>query len=288
LLGGGFGILKPETSKNFTIGAVWTPEFADLSLAIDYFDIEILDQISTLSATAIITGCYNSSDFENEPLCDLITRGFEQTPPDPTVPNRITEVQATFINVNSQTNKGIDFTGRYRTDTRWGPIELNTQWSHQLEDEIQLLAQSQTTYLNGGLGEPDWTGFGNIMIDPTDKLTLRYRFDYIGHQNTLQSLAAFANTAPEDLPDGAGNYQVEQSLNNTVNLKTDLESMFYHGISAEYEMSNGLTVRGGINNLFDENPPFASTASQAGNSPVVSQYDLRGRRFFLNFSKKFD
>jgi len=286
LLGGGFGVLAPETSENFTMGAVWTPEFADLSLAIDYFDIKILDQISTLSSFGIIQGCYNSTNFENEPLCDLLSRGQDLSPPDPTSPFRITEVQATFINVNSQTNKGIDFTGRYRKDTDWGPVEINTQWSHQLEDEIQLLAESQTEFLNGGLGEPEWTGYGNIEFEPTDELTLRYSFDYIGHQNTIRSI--FPETPEGDLPDGAGNYQVQQTNDQTVNWKTDLESMFYHGISAQYEMDHGITLRGGINNLFDENPPFASSASQAGNSPLVSQYDLHGRRFFLNFSKKFD
>ena len=43
--GGGFGVLEAETSESNTIGIVWTPGFANLSVSLDYFDIQVDDQV---------------------------------------------------------------------------------------------------------------------------------------------------------------------------------------------------------------------------------------------------
>ena len=279
--GGGFGILKPESSKNYTAGFILTPDFADLSIAVDYFDITILDEISTLSAGQIVSGCYNSADFANEPLCNLFNRGIDNTGA-----FRIDSVSATFINVNSQTNRGIDFTMRYRKDTKWGDFDFDTQWSHQLEDEIQLLAADSVEFLNGGVGEPKWTGLANLTFAPKDNLLIRYGINYIGSQNGLRN--RFSET--EDLSsvlEADGGFTVQQD-GQTVYWKTKLEPTIYHSLSAQYQAGGGWTVRAGINNLFDEHPPFTSSDSVRGNAPIVSQYDLRGRRAFLNVSKKFN
>ena len=102
--GGGFGRLVPETSRNYTVGAVFTPDlgFGDLSLAVDYFDITVKDEIATLSPAAIVGGCYASQDFANEPLCDLFTRGADPG----TGVFRLDNVTATFININDQSQPG--------------------------------------------------------------------------------------------------------------------------------------------------------------------------------------
>jgi len=278
--GGGFGVLRPETSENYTAGFVLTPNFADLSIAVDYFDITILDEISTLSAAQIVSGCYDSADFANEPLCNLFNRGVDNTGA-----FRIDSVTATFINVNSQTNRGLDFTLRYRTDTKWGTFDFDTQWSHQLEDEIQLLAEDSVEFLNGGVGEPKWTGLANLTFAPQDNLLIRYGINYIGSQDGLRN--RFSET--EDLSsvlEADGGFTVQQD-GQTVYWKTKLEPTIYHSISAQYQLDDSWTIRAGVNNIFGEEPPFTSSDSVRGNAPIVSQYDLRGRRAFLNVSKKF-
>ena len=281
ITGGGFGVLEPETSDNKTIGFVLTPGFADLSLAVDYFEIQINDEISTLSASQIVTGCLDSANIANEPLCDLFDRGL-----DATGPFRIDEVRASFININTQSNKGLDFTARYRTDTPWGPVSVNTQWSHQLEDEILLLADGNSQFLNGGVGEPEWTGLGNVSLQATDNWQIRYSFDYIGKMDTLRT--RFDDIEDYSTQIGAdGGFTLNQD-GTTVYTKFILEPTWYHSISTQYEMDGGWTFRAGINNIFDEHPP-ASTLSQTWGNTIGlgSQYDLRGRRAFLNVSKKF-
>jgi len=282
LQGGGFGVLEPETSDNFTVGVVVTPDFADMSIAVDYFDIVVKKEISTLSAGQIVAGCYGSQNFATEPLCDFVDRGFELTPPDPTAPLRIANVRATFININEQTNRGLDFTFRYGRDTKWGRLNINSQWSRQLKDEVQLLAEDAVEFLNGGVGEPKWTGVANFTLEPRDDLLVRWGIDYIGTQEGLRNrfsespdYIAFAN---------AGNFTVNQD-GQTVFWKTKLEPTIYHSLSAQYQRDDGWTIRAGINNIFDEHPPASSSDSILGNSPLVSQYDLGpcARHFFARY-----
>ncbi len=289
-LGGGFGQLNAESSKNYTIGAVFTPDlnFGDLSLAVDYFDITINDEITALSAANVIRGCYASQDFANEPLCDFFNR--ERDIPaggagDTGAPLRIVDINARFQNVNSQKNSGIDVTLRYGQDTKWGRVNLSSVWSRQLTDEVQLLAQSRTQFLNGGIGEPKLTGTTNFTFEATDNILLRYGIDYIGGVDALRS--SFPQQPISSITGlGAdGSYSFAQD-GTTVFAKRYLEAVIYHSLSAQYK-NDDWAFRAGVSNIFDEHPPATTLQSTFGNSPIVSQYDLLGRRVFLNVSKEF-
>ena len=65
----------------------------------------------------------------------------------------------------------------------------------------------------------------------------------------------------------------------------------YFDLSFSWNATKALTLNGGINNLFDKDPPLASQgvlAASFGNGntyPVV--YDALGRRVFLSASYKF-
>ena len=290
-LGGGFGQLNSETSKNYTIGGVWTPEFefGDLSLAVDYFDITINDEIVTITAADVVRGCYASQNFATEPLCDFFNR--ERDLPaggsgDTGSPLRIVDINARFANVNSQKNTGLDFTLRFRKDTNWGMFNLSSVWSRQLTDETQLLAQSRTRFLNGGIGEPKLTGTTNFTFEPTDNILVRYGVDYIGGVDSL--ISSFSDQPISSITGfdaNDGSYSFSQD-GTTVFAKRFLEKTIYHSLSAQYK-TDGWAFRAGVNNLFDEHPPATTLQSTFGNSPIVSQYDLLGRRFFVNVSKNF-
>jgi len=62
----------------------------------------------------------------------------------------------------------------------------------------------------------------------------------------------------------------------------------YLDVSASYALSKNVTLRGGINNLLDKDPPIAATGAPYGNGntyPVV--YDALGRRISLNVAVTF-
>ncbi len=266
--GGGFGVLKPETSQNYTVGAILTPSFADLSIAVDYFDITIKDEIDTLSAGQILAGCYNSENFATEPLCNLFTRN-----PPGNDAYRIVDVNATFINVNMQQNSGVDFTLQYGQETPIGHFDLTTQWTYQIRSRGLLLASDQIEDFNGELGEPKLTGFANITYDPGKNWRLRWNINYIG---STSNQARFDRNNPNPTLYG-----------RPVTYKVTTETTIYHALSFEYVRENGWIIRGGVNNIFDEAPPAISRAD-SGNSPIRSQYDYLGRRGFINITKEFN
>ncbi len=47
------------------MGLVWTPTFANLNVALDYFDYNIKGEITQLSAANIVFGCYGSTVYPN-------------------------------------------------------------------------------------------------------------------------------------------------------------------------------------------------------------------------------
>lgn len=263
--GGGLGTLEPETSDNFSAGVVWTPGFADLSVAIDYFDIEINDEITTLTAQQILSGCFTSETFPNEPLC---TR-FDRNPAGPDG-FRITDVRAQFINVASQVNEGFDVTLRYNHETPWGDLTIDAQATHQLESFTQLDALGDIEDLNGEYGEPETTGYVNFLLDTDTNWDFFWGIDYIdGTDQTERSSADVGTTL----------------YGNPVRYKYFTEEVIYHTLSTEYTRDDW-TFRIGISNLFDEHPPAVSDAD-SGNSLIVSQYDYLGRRMFVNLTKTF-
>ena len=67
------------------------------------------------------------------------------------------------------------------------------------------------------------------------------------------------------------------------------EAQWYHGASVQYR-GDEFVVTLGINNIFDEIPPFVSVgaATRRGNAALVgTQYDYRGRTGFVRVSKAF-
>ncbi len=263
--GGGLGTLEPETSDNFSAGVVWTPSFTDLSVAVDYFDIEINDEITTLTAQQIVQGCYTSDTFPAEPLCARFDRN-------PAGPDgfRITDVRAQFVNVASQKNEGFDVTVRYNHETPWGDLTIDAQATHQLESFTQLDALGDIEDLNGEYGEPETTGYINFTLDTNTNWDFFWGIDYIGETDQVER-----NTI-----------DLAQTLYGVpVTYKWFTEETIYHTLSTEYTRDDW-TFRIGVSNVFDEHPPAVSDAD-SGNSLIVSQYDYLGRRVFLNLSKSF-
>jgi outer membrane receptor protein involved in Fe transport len=63
----------------------------------------------------------------------------------------------------------------------------------------------------------------------------------------------------------------------------------YFDLFASYDFDagalDGLTLRAGVENLTDEDPPLLPSPVQANTDP--SQYDVLGRRFYMNLTYRF-
>lgn len=271
ITGGGLGVLEAETSEARTLGLIFTPNEINLRVAIDYFEIEVEDQVDQLGAGAIVGGCYNSDDFANEPLCDLFTRN----PANGTLPPYlIAEVRDSFINVNNQTNRGIDVNVDYFHEFDFGELTVNSRVAVQLEDKVDLLG-GVVQDTNGEGGDPELVGELNFTFVRGDWSAF-WGMRYVGQTSNFDSYFV-------------GNSRTTY-LGQPVEYKLRTEPVVYHNVSLAREW-NDFNIRAGVSNLFDEHPPAVTTISgeydTIGTSAFYSQYDWLGRRFFVNVAKTF-
>ena len=159
LAGGGVGNLDAETSVSHTAGVILTPDFADLRLSIDYFDIEVKGEIDQFGARNIVYECYDSENFPADPLCSLFDRiPFSSN----MLPGMITEVRDSYINIASQKSRGWDIEAVYNT-TLPNDIQLNIHTQHTITttDETEIF-EGFPDIRNGLAGHPKWVG--NLTI----------------------------------------------------------------------------------------------------------------------------
>jgi outer membrane receptor protein involved in Fe transport len=270
---GGLGELVAETSDSTTVGVIWQPAFADLSFSVDYFDIEVENQVDRVGGEQILLGCYNSlfgpAFDDTEPLCDLFDRTGLGMAPDNIIDD--------FINIAVQNNRGLDYAVRYNTEIPWGALGFEVHATRQLED-TKGISLATVEELNGRVGDPEVVGDWNVTLDK-GAWSFFYGGNYIGTSSDEEHFG--------------GNTITYRGVQYRAVLNT--EAITYHSFSVEYTFENyGLTALVGVANAFDEEPPQLTREgtdaeyTMIGNAVLASQYDWLGRRFFLNLKMRFD
>ncbi len=272
ITGGGAGVLQAETSEASTLGFIWTPDFIDFSLAIDYFDITINDQVAQLGAGSILGGCYGSPVYPNA-FCDLFTRA---PGTDPARPNQIISVLDSYINVNQQVTSGFDITARYEHEFDFGDLVIDLSATKTNEDvnllfDPNLVSGFDNNDFNGSLGDPEWVGDGAIQLRQGD-WTYSWFVDYVGKMDQEAFAPALVAYQGVNI----------RRINST-------DEWLSHDVSVRYRGDN-FVITGGVSNVFANPPPAITTgvSTRFGVTPAfASQYDLRGRTFFLRLGYEF-
>ena len=268
---GGKGSLKPETSRAKSVGLVWTPTDG-FSMAVDYFDYLIKGEIAALSASKITYGCYGRPVYPNA-FCDMFKRNAPDAAADP---NRITEIYATYVNINSERSRGYDFQANFAKDYSFGRLVADAQVTYTIEDTHQLFDSAEasgysSSNLVGYIGRPKTVGLANVRlkrgnwtyawqgtyVSSTENRDLDTTFTYFGYENATRDIKA--------------------------------KWQFRHNVSVSYNADKwGLMV--GVKNLFDKAPDTISSNdfdARRGNVPInASQYDWYGRSLFARFNYK--
>ena len=271
--GGGGSILTPETSDTQTFGIVFTPSFANISIAIDYFNITVDDQIAQLGANTILGACYTADTFPNA-FCSLFDRNSAGAALDPLA---ITEVRDFYININNQETEGFDFNVLYEREFDFGTLEFEGQATRTTEDVINLFSLTaesgfEEDDFNGTIGDPEWVFNTRLSVERGD-VTLSWFTDYIGEgdNTSFNSAAGTYNGVPA--------FFIRKT-----------PSVLYHDLSVRYEQDTW-ALTAGVQNIFDEAPPpisgSASLVSRRGQVPLSAGYDLRGRTGFVQLTKTF-
>lgn len=292
---GGLGLLEAETSTAKVAGVVFTPKlFADtqINIAVDYFNIRVRDEIAQLGAANIVFGCYDSEDFANEPLCDLIERDRD---PASTTAFEIQSVTDQYINISEQENEGIDLSARVVQGLgSWGDLSITADMTWTLKDDVLLLPTSPVTSTNGEAGSPKWVGDFRANWSHPSGFSLFYGLNVIGATSDEDDFQR-ANGGPcltsTNPNDGTGLPAVP--IYGTYCPDLTAQATFYHNISVSQDIADGaFRITAGISNLFDTRPPRVSVLNGGQIStlgPVIaaSQYPFAGRRAFINVSANF-
>ena len=284
IFGGGTD-LEPETSDSMSIGFVLTPEFADLNIAVDYYEVTVDNQVVS-SGAAVVGQCYASADFPNNPFCSLFTRNFT-APPTSSNFRKIEQIDASFRNIISQTNRGIDLELVYRRDIGPGRFQWDASATWTLEDTQELFPGNTDDFKNV-IGEPAVVASTEFEYQVRD-VTFTWFSDFIGRQSNYEYQFGTDISPPSNFTTPIG---------SRYRGKNHAEATWFHGFSVGYEGTDW-EVAAGMRNIFDERAPKVSppitpdrgqfTYGRIGSHAFATQYRdaYIGRSLFFNVTKRF-
>jgi iron complex outermembrane receptor protein len=269
--GGGAGRLKAETSKAKTVGVIFSPSFADLHVAVDYFEINVKNEVDRFGASNILYECYNAASYNTSGFCGQFTR-------DPTT-HSILGVSDSYVNVAEQMNRGIDLTVSYNYDASFGKFSTETNMTWQLQDTRRVFGSTEDDY-NGttyGYRGPDFVADFTLSFQRGD-YTATWAVNAIGKGSDTEVFGGdvFNSTKYANLAAGISSQPAYY--------KQYSEFTAYHAISLRKKMDT-LSITAGVQNLFDELAPSASTGQFRVGTSALNGYDYRGRRAFITIEK---
>src|SRR6266496_1454383 len=268
-LQGGNTQLKPETADSYTLGLVLTP-FKNFSGTIDWWMIKVEDAISNIPPATLLNKCI----FENL-YCNLIQRDSQQT--------LWLFPAGRIISFN-------DNLGGFNTNG----IDLGLNYAYPLGAPGTLAFSFLGTWLNKWVFEPikdqgkfDCAG----LIGPQCSQNR-------GPLPTWRHKVRATWATPWDLQMAVTWRHINKVMNETTSsdpllasttpyTDRELAHRDYFDIAASWTINKTLSVRAGINNIFDKDPPIVSSAladpSIFGNGNTFPQlYDTLGRLVFVN------
>ena len=237
--------IRPEEARTNTVGAVYMPGWLEgLSISVDWYSIDVSDNINQTNAAAVVSGCYQDNNVD---YCELITRTADPGPGETT--NRISLVGVPYLNQASVKGEGVDFELSYRRFVNWfgggESIALRFLGSYLSERSSTDSAGTKTEF-QGSLGYPEWTallsgnyirgGFGlSMQARYEDSMLLSRNWNFNGASTRWD---VFDNTIESSIyVDARANYRFdmdESSLNLFLNVNNLLNRWPEQYLGAPY------------------------------------------------------
>jgi iron complex outermembrane receptor protein len=281
--GGGKGVLEAETSNNSTIGLIWTPESLPVSAAVDWWRIEVENQVAQFGASSIVSACYTSENYPNEPFCQLFTR---DNNPASLRFRQITEVRNSYVNISNQIVEGTDWT--FRFDKRFGKTRFtaNALVTYFYVDSSQLFRTSAPQNVRGWVYNNKWVASLDLRFE-RGPWTLNWNID--AFSATTNDIRFGGNVfGGVGLPNCATVSTAQAPYCVSALYEQSTDQHLQHDVSIRYRADKWEAIVG-VANVFDKDPPLLSVtgATRIGNAIAISNYDTLGRRVFGTLSYRF-
>jgi outer membrane receptor protein involved in Fe transport len=262
--------LESEEADTYTLGVVFQGigSLDSLTASIDYYNIEVSGAIATFSGNTIYEQCFNVNGVSNpsysasNPFCTLIERT-EGT-------GGTGIVRLSYLNTGFIETAGIDMQVNWATD----------------------LSAGGTLYVNSLLTYIDKFDTQEKAGDPIDEWA-----DTLGQGGQYQY--RLNSTVGYNFGGGKANVGLRMRHLPSVRSATavtdpnttifDTESWTNFDLFAGYTFSDKYQLRGGIDNLLDEDPAVvgATPTDSNSNSTLAGYYDTLGRRAYIGIKVQF-
>ncbi|WP_396595441.1 TonB-dependent receptor plug domain-containing protein [Brevundimonas sp. R86498] len=280
ILTGGNPDLQPEEADTFTVGAVWQPSFINnLTLTLDYYDIQIDGAVSSQSSTDVLNGCYTTAfnpNFEFNAQCALIGRN-----PNNGTLNGVESPGIALVssNLGKERASGYDFTAAYLMDLvdfglsdRWGTLNLSFSANYVTANEFQ----ATPTSINR-----DCIGFYSVAcVQPNFELKTSSRATW--------NLGDFGFSVQWRHQD-----EVIEEPGGTVfpEAAASIDAYNYFDLTGRWDLNDAVRLTVTVSNLTDEQPPIlgsgvGTTAFNNGNT-FPQTYDTLGRYYTGGITLRF-
>jgi len=264
---GGNPNLSEETADTWSFGVVYQPRFesalfSNMSFAIDYYNIEIEDVISSISAADMLKGCFNGAGENptydpNNTYCQL----FKRNP----LSGAIFDATSNLENLGVLKTAGVDAQFDWRFDLvdlgapDWGTLNFNAVVSWLAEREDSVVAGGAFTDRKGTISDdfgntfPEWKSLASVdWAKGPFSATARWR--RVGEMTIYGS-------------------------------DEKLDATHYFDLMGSWAINDTVSLRAGVNNVGDQQPRVWDPGVQANTDP--STYDVLGRRYFVGLTARF-
>ena len=250
---GGNENLKPETSKGWNLGAVYSPAFIPrLSLEANYYNIKVKGAIQAINANTTLQQCV----VNNDPIaCALVTR---------TASGQIANIQGLLNNIAGIETEGLDINLSYRTDKMdWGRLgfTFNNTFLFNYDVIVPTATGKQVISREGTeQGSPD-------QAFPKHKAIAILDWDWTD----------FGASVTGRYIKGVKESEADNKLGSR--FYTDLQLRWN---SPDFADKFGFAL--GVNNLFGKDPPGCISCGLNNFDPGT--YDVPGRYFYARATVK--
>lgn len=260
-LTGGNPDLKPEKSKQTTIGIVLQPTDT-ISATVDYWRMRVTDMITTPSTQEIVSR-FRAGDPAYAGLVTLTAGG------------EVDQIKAVNANVGSASLSGVDVDINARFPMGKSRLDIGLVGTYMIKFD-QVSPSGAISRKVGTLVEPN----GDPVIDAdSGGVILRWKH----RLSATYTTGPWAVTLAQNFYTGyrTGDRQIDGEQHS-------VGDQAIYDLAVTYTGIKNLRLGLGVKNLMDKNPPiFVPVSNQFQGGYDITQYDPRARTVFLAANYKF-
>ena len=263
-LQGGNTELQPEESDTYSLGFIWSPSFVeDLTLSVDWYSIEIEQGIDEPNPETVLDECL-AGDVSQ---CEKVNRGPLGDLWLGSDVNSSGHVVATLANLALEEVEGWDIIVDYALQLGdMGTLTFNNTMSIIDKWDQQEFAEAEVVDCAGM--------WGSSCGYPTPDFRNNLRATWLTPWNVTTSLLWRHIGGTDDLAEN-----------------TDIDSYNYFDIAAIWDVMDNASIRVGVNNVLDDDPPIvgdgAGPSNNGNGNTFPGMYDALGRYMYVGATLSF-